>query len=234
MDQNAEPKNDTDDPHRSTHVQLAATRELADVMIFDDNAFDDERPTAEERGQYGYISISSPMFRLVTVDLLDMALPDAGEGEGEDDAMGTARFRSPIQHARRLREDDRERLTLRDIALRLMERELGGGDYYAGTEDWALQDAISRSMEEYECPTRPADPEVVKALPTVKATPEMTAACPICMDEFLADDDVVSATACVHYMHAACAGNWLAHGDFCAVCRSPVGEGIPQPPSQHS
>lgn len=243
----------SDEQQRSTPVnQLpdVQPRELTDFMNFvnmitnaSDVQHDLERPTAEERGVHDVGSVAESiigsLFHFVPIGL-NMAIQNGiddgngADGNGADGSMDTP-LRSMIRHARRLREEDQERLELRDTVQLLMqsynwqEQDWGGGyiytsDIFMSPEDRALQDAITRSMEDYESPLRPADPDATKNLEKIKASIDMTdSECPICLGEISVDEDVVSAAACKHYMHTDCADNWFLYGDFCTVCKLPVG-----------
>jgi hypothetical protein len=159
--------------------------------------------------------------------------PERQSETDDDDAHVSAR-----RYALRLRADDEERLALRNTVQFLLEsynewqeQDWTGGYIYHSNifdiaEDRELQLANTRSMDEYEVPASPVDPEVADALVRVKATTEISEKeCPICLGDIALDDTVVSASpACKHYMHDSCAKEWFLYGDFCAVCKHPVGD----------
>lgn len=230
------------------------TPELLEFMSFvnmitnaSDAQHDLERPTAEERGDsltntFGINpetiadSILGSLFHIVPTNDGNGNDGDSDGSNGDgDDTLSDPR-RSMRRHARRLRAEDQERLDMRSTVQFLMEsynnwqeQEWTNGyiyttELFVSPEDRALQDAITRSMEEYENPLNPADPEIVSTLPKLKATVDMTEnECPICKGAITTDEEVVSAATCKHYMHSDCADQWFLYGDFCAMCKLPVG-----------
>ncbi|KAL1662990.1 hypothetical protein GGG16DRAFT_55582, partial [Schizophyllum commune] len=46
--------------------------------------------------------------------------------------------------------------------------------------------------------------------------------CPICLDDYNADDPVTKLSGCRHWLHKQCLHQWLQTAQTCPVCRQPV------------
>ncbi|KAF9450399.1 hypothetical protein P691DRAFT_632184, partial [Macrolepiota fuliginosa MF-IS2] len=46
--------------------------------------------------------------------------------------------------------------------------------------------------------------------------------CPICLEDYEPDDDVLKMGNCVHWQHKACLEKWLEKANTCPVCRADV------------
>ncbi|CAA7403446.1 unnamed protein product [Spirodela intermedia] len=70
--------------------------------------------------------------------------------------------------------------------------------------------------------------EVLRSLPRLPFRPGCGAAsldCPICLAEFLEEDEIRVLPQCGHSFHVACVDLWLAAHSSCPSCRRHLGDG---------
>ncbi|KZV63069.1 hypothetical protein PENSPDRAFT_554871, partial [Peniophora sp. CONT] len=46
--------------------------------------------------------------------------------------------------------------------------------------------------------------------------------CPICLDDYTAEDDLLKVPSCNHWLHQGCLEQWLQSASTCPVCRGRV------------
>ncbi|DBA03579.1 TPA: hypothetical protein N0F65_011480 [Lagenidium giganteum] len=92
----------------------------------------------------------------------------------------------------------------------------------AGSMDSLLNDLFQRSQAESHGPP-PTSKQFLDALPTkqwttgLQATEKFTE-CPICLDAYAADDQVIT-LPCGHSFHKDCGLHWLVDHNVCPTCR---------------
>ncbi|KZS89106.1 hypothetical protein SISNIDRAFT_417196, partial [Sistotremastrum niveocremeum HHB9708] len=58
--------------------------------------------------------------------------------------------------------------------------------------------------------------------------------CPICLDDYLLDDEMQRIEGCEHWFHKACLGQWLHGARTCPVCRTSVKRSRPKANASHA
>jgi len=54
------------------------------------------------------------------------------------------------------------------------------------------------------------------------AAPGCDERCPVCLDDYHADDELLKITDCSHWFHRGCLEQWLGGANTCPVCRKRV------------
>jgi len=67
---------------------------------------------------------------------------------------------------------------------------------------------------------------IIAGLPSGKygewAAPGCDERCPVCLDDYQADDELLKITDCSHWFHRGCLEQWLGGANTCPVCRKRV------------
>lgn len=97
----------------------------------------------------------------------------------------------------------------------------------------ALDRVITQLMEQHQSSgaAPPAPAEEIAKLPLKKADEKILgaegkAACPVCMEDVVLDDEVLE-LPCKHWFHEECAKSWLNEHNTCPICRKPISEDAP-------
>ncbi|KAF8233862.1 hypothetical protein L208DRAFT_1264706, partial [Tricholoma matsutake] len=103
--------------------------------------------------------------------------------------------------------------------------------------DESYESLISLAQTLGEAKPRATPENVIASLETGKykdwKTPDSDQRCPICLDDYQPDDDVLKLADCSHWLHRECLQKWLKSASTCPVCRKTVGGSARRPTPHH-
>jgi len=101
------------------------------------------------------------------------------------------------------------------------------GDYIRDEDfDDSFESLTNLTAALGEVKPRNTPSHVIAGLPAGKygewAAPGCDERCPVCLDDYQADDELLRITDCSHWFHRCCLEQWLGNANTCPVCRKRV------------
>jgi len=101
------------------------------------------------------------------------------------------------------------------------------GDYIRDEDfDGSFESLTNLTAALGEVKPRNTPSHIIASLPSGKygewATPGSDERCPVCLDDYQADDELLKITDCSHWFHRGCLEQWLGGANTCPVCRKRV------------
>lgn len=101
------------------------------------------------------------------------------------------------------------------------------GDYVRDEDfDDSFEGLMNLSAALGEVKPRNTPSHIISSLPSGKyrewAAPGCDERCPVCLDDYQPDDELLKITDCSHWFHRGCLEQWLSNANTCPVCRKRV------------